>query len=323
MRKRDPYSVLGLSRTASDEDIKKAYRRLARRYHPDLNRGSTDGEAKFKEVAEAYETLGDKNRRRQYDQFGHQAHDGGPFGFSSGVRRDAERGGGFGFNFGKYSGGTGEQFFRGATSGQKAFEDIVSEILWGQSQRRTSRPTAQRGSDLRYTLVVQFAQAYRGVVVEVRVLDRTINVRIPGGVDTGSQVRVPGQGAPGLRGGPPGDLFLDIEVSPDPNFRREGTNIHLMVPITIGEAALGARVEIPCPEGALILKIPSGTQSGTVFRFRGKGFPSLKAGARGDFFSTAQIVVPEHLDPVSRDLLAEIERRNPLNPRAGLWSGSR
>lgn len=328
MKKRDPYTVLGVSRSASDEEIKKAYRKLARRFHPDLNRGSLAGETKFKEVVEAYEIIGDKTRRRSYDLYGHESDAGAPFGFGFGGRQggDTRRNSGdfgFDFNFRRHSAGAGDQFFRGATPGQTPFEDVLSEILWGQSRRRTTRPTAQRGTDLQYRLSVEFLQAYHGVLVEVRVLDRTINVRIPAGVDTGSRVRVPGQGAPGLRGGPPGDLFLDIEIPPHPYFRREGTNIYLTVPLTIGEAVLGAKVEIPTPEGALMLKIPSGTQSGTVFRFKGKGFPSLKNEVQGDFFATANIVVPEHLDSVSQDLLAEIERRNPLNPRAALWGSNR
>jgi DnaJ-class molecular chaperone len=169
-------------------------------------------------------------------------------------------------------------------------------------------------------LTVSFDQAYHGISVEVRVLDRTINVRIPAGVDTGSRVRVPGQGAPGLRGGSAGDLYLDIQVQSHPHFRREGIDIHLAVPLTLGEAILGSRVEIPGPTGKMILKVPVGTQSGAVFRFKGKGFPSLKDERRGDFFATTSIVMPENLDPVSRDLVAEIERRNPANPRAAFWT---
>jgi curved DNA-binding protein len=321
MTKRDPYSVLGVSRSATEDEIKKAYRRLARRYHPDLNGSSSVSEAKFREVSEAYEILGDKTRRHDYDLSGYQS----PAYGSSGMRSSSRAGDFSGFSYGsrRYGGGSGDQFFQDFGSGQKPFEDILSEILWGQSRRRTARPTAQRGSDLAHRLVVLFEQAYHGVVVEVRVIERIINVRIPPGVDSGSRVRVPGQGAPGLHGGPPGDLFLDVEVTAHPHFRRAKNDIHLLVPLTIGEAILGARIEIPSPAGSMALKVPAGTQSGTVFRFKNKGFPSLKEEARGDFFATAQIVVPEHLDPVSRDLLAEIERRNPRNPRAGLWATNR
>jgi curved DNA-binding protein len=321
MTKRDPYSVLGVSRSASEDEIKTAYRKLARRFHPDLNGSSSVSEAKFREVSEAYEILGDKTRRHDYDLSGYQSHAYGSSGMRPGSRSSDFSG--FGFNSRRYAGGSGENFFRDFGSGQKPFEDILSEILWGQSRRRTARSTAQRGSDLAHRLVVLFEQAYHGVVIEVHVIERVINVRIPPGVDTGSRVRVPGQGAPGLHGGAPGDLFLDVEVTAHPHFRRAKNDIYLLVPLTIGEAILGARIEIPGPSGPMVLKVPTGTQSGTVFRFKDKGFPSLKDEARGDFFATAQVVVPERLDPVSRDLVAEIERRNPRNPRAGLWATNR
>jgi DnaJ-class molecular chaperone len=136
-------------------------------------------------------------------------------------------------------------------------------------------------------------------------------------VDNGSRVRVQRQGAPGLRGGAPGDLYLNIKVKPHEYFRREGSDIHLTVPITFGEAVLGGTVEIPGPDGRLALRIPPGTQSGTRFRFKGKGFPSLRDSSRGDFYVTVHIAVPEHIDSVSQELVVELERRNPFNPRRG------
>lgn len=326
MKKRNPYDVLGVSRTASPEEIKKAFRRLARRYHPDLNAGNVGAEAKFKEVNEAYEILGDQSQRRKFDLYGHDdAQDVfGGFDYARNRSRSTsyERSG-FSFNFGQYGRQPGRDFFRDGSSGQSGFEDILFDILWGQGRTKTRRPYAQKGSDLEYRLVVEFEHSYHGVTVEVRVLDRVMSVRIPGGVETGSKVRLPGQGAPGLRGGPPGDLYLNVEVNPHTYFDRQGNDLHLEVPLTVGEAILGAHVEIPSLSGLLVLKVPAGTQSGTVFRMRGKGFPTLKNESRGDFVATARIIIPEFTDPVSRDLLAEIERRNPMNPRAALWRKGR
>lgn len=322
MKKPNPYDVLGVSRIASADEIKRAYRRLARRYHPDLNAGNAAAEAKFKELSEAYEIVGDQARRRKFDLYGH---DDGPDvfqGFDYARNRTRNTGyerTGFGFGFGQYGRPSSSDYFRDGSSGQSPFEDILFDILWGQGRNRTRRPYGQKGSDLEYRLAVEFEHSYHGVTVEVRVLDKVMSVRIPGGVETGSKVRVPGQGAPGLRGGSAGDLYLNIEVHPHAYFQRQGKDLHLEVPLTIGEAILGAHVEIPSLSGLLVLKVPAGTQSGTVFRLRGKGFPSLKNELRGDFVVTARILIPEYTDPVSRELLAEIERRNPMNPRATLW----
>ncbi len=311
MSKRDPYQVLGVSRSASDEEIKRAYRKLARRHHPDLNNNSKASEARFKELAEAYELLADSEKRRRYDMFGYEGLDAtaGSYGSARGPFGQAGYGrSGFGFDFGSFRG----------SSKHGIFDDIFSEFFRADADQRNRKRRAARGDDLEYELAIDFDQAYRGASAVVRILERKINVHIPAGVDSGSRIRVPGQGAPGRHGGPPGDLFLDIMVAPHPYFRREGDHVFLAVPITIGEAILGTKVEIPGPDGRLILKIPPGTQSGTNFRFKGKGFPSLRGGGRGDLYVTAQVVLPSRVDSVSRDLLAEFERRNPINPRQGL-----
>ncbi len=316
--------MLGVSRTASNEEIKKAYRRLARRYHPDLNADNARAESKFKELSEAYEILGDQSRRRNFDLYGHEDLHSVFNGFQSSKNQGyGQESSGFGYGFRRYGRKSEQDFFHNTSSGQSGFEDILFDILWGQSRGKSRRPVAERGSDLEYRLAVEFEQAYHGVTIEVRVLDRTISVRIPGGVETGSRVRVPGQGAPGLRGGAAGDLYLNVEVSPHTFFRRQGKDVLLDVPLTLGEAILGARVEIPFLSGSVVLKVRAGTQSGTVFRFKTKGFPSLKNESRGDFLVTARIQIPEFLDPVSKGLLAEIERRNPMNPRAALWHRDR
>jgi DnaJ-class molecular chaperone len=307
MAKRDPYRVLGVSRTASEEEIKSAYRRLARVHHPDMNKNSKSSESRFREISEAYEILSDKERRRAYDRFGHEGVDGFQ-GFRSENPFARAGFGGRDFNF---------RFGGSGSSGHRVFDDYFAD-LFGTAGARDTKRSASKGDDLEYDLTVTFDQAYHGVSATVRVLERRIDVRIPPGVDTGSVVRVPGQGAPGRRGGAPGDLYLNITVLPHKVFRREGNDIHLTLPISVAEAILGARVEIPGPEGRLALKIPAGTQAGTVFRFRGKGFPALKDDGRGDLYVTAQIVIPSRVNPASESLVAEFDRLNPMNPREGL-----
>jgi curved DNA-binding protein len=311
MRKRDPYSVLGVGKSASEEEIKRAYRKLARLYHPDMNGDSKTAEAKFKELSEAYEILADREKRRTYDTFGHDGLDG-QFRDFSGTRYSSSPGqkrNTYHFDFNNFS-RSGDYGF---------FDDVFSDFFKSDGNRRTRKSGSARGTDLEYRLTVDFFQAFHGVSAIVSVMDRKINVHVPAGVDSGSRIRVPGQGASGLRGGPPGDLFLDVTVTPHPFFRREADDIFTTLPITISEAVLGAKIEVPAPDGRLVLKIPQGTQSGTNFRFKGKGFPSIRERERGDFYVVAQIIIPSHIDPVSRELLAEFERRNPSNPRRGIW----
>jgi DnaJ-class molecular chaperone len=311
MAKPDPYTVLGVSRGAGEEDIKRAFRKLARQYHPDVNK-SRGAETRFKEISEAYEILGDPEKRRRYDMFGHEGVHSDFSGFGSSSARDPFEGmrfgnSGFSFNYGNFTG----------ASGSGVFDDLFSEFLGGRSGRTRRRPTQMRGQDVEYDLTIDFEQAYWGVTAEVRVLDKRIEVHVPPGVDTGSRVRVSGQGAPGLHGGPPGDLYLNVRVTPHEYFRREGADIHLTVPVTFGEAVLGGTVEVPGPDGRLALRIPPGTSSGTSFRFRGKGFPHLKDKTRGNFYVTVHVAVPENIDSESRRLVTEFERRNPFNPRKG------
>ncbi len=244
------------------------------------------------------------------DLFGHEGLAGSFQDFNGasygrpGFKRD-----GFGYNFNSFSG----------NANHGVFDDLFSDFFKSDNGRRSRKFSPSRGSDLEYELTVDFHQSFHGVSAIVTILDRKINVHVPAGVDSGSKIRVPGQGAAGLRGGPPGDLYLNVLVTHHPFFRREGDNVTSALPITISEAILGARIEIPSPDGRLLLKIPQGTQTGTVFRFRDKGFPSLKNGVRGDFYVTAQVMIPEGIDQVSKELLVEFERRNPTNPRRSLW----
>ena len=326
MRKPDPYNVLGVDRSASEQDVKKAYRRLARRHHPDVNKSSKDAETKFKEIQEAYEILSDSEKRRNYDAFGHAGVNGSFNNFSSPGGAGpffGQRFGRSGVNFGSFYGNPQSGQFQHGFSSSSTLEDMISELFRGASGRRVRKPGPEAGNDLEHNLSIGFEQAYTGSWISISVMNRNIDVHIPPGVDTGSKIRVSGHGTRGVRGGPSGNLILNINVKPHPFLRREGLHIHVTVPISIGEAILGAEVEIPGPEGNLFLKIPPGTQSGTVFRFKGKGFSSLKNGERGNLYATAHIQVPDKLDPTSRELVNELERRNPINPRKRLWGNNR
>ncbi len=326
MRKPDPYTVLGIDRSASERDVKKAYRRLARRHHPDLNKSSKEAETKFKEIQEAYEILSDSEKRHNYDSFGHAGVSGNFNNFGSagaGGPFFGTRFGRSGVNFGSFYGNQQSGPFGHGYSSSSTFEDMISELFRGAPSRRDRKSRPEPGNDLQHSLSVEFEQAYSGTWISISVMNRNIDVHIPPGVDTGSKIRVSGHGARGLRGGPSGNLILNINVKPHPFLRREGLHIHVTVPISIGEAMLGAEVEIPGPSGNLLLKIPSGTQSGTVFRFKEKGFSSLKNGEKGNLYATAQIQVPDKLDATSRELVNELERRNPITPRKRLWGSDR
>jgi len=325
MRKPDPYNVLGIGRSASEQDVKKAYRRLARRHHPDLNKSSKEAETKFKEIQEAYEILSNSEKRRNYDAFGHAGVDGNFNNFgSSGAAGSffGTRFGRSGVNFGSFYANPQSGQFQHGFSSSSTLEDMISELFRGASGRRARKPGPEAGNDVQYNLSIEFEHAYSGSWISISVMNRNIDVHIPPGVDTGSKIRVSGQGTRGFRGGPSGNLILNINVKPHPFLRREGLHIHVTAPISIGEAILGAEVEIPGPDGNLFLKIPSGTQSGTVFRFKGKGFSSLKNGERGNLYATAHIQVPDKLDPTSRELVNELERRNPINPRKRFWGNN-
>jgi len=309
MLKSDPYKILGVRRDASEAEIKRAYRRLARQHHPDLNNNSKASEQRFKEICEAYEVLSDSDKRRRFDMYGYEDDrwgqpETGPYG-AGGVfgRRAYPYGRAYGFD---------------QAAGGGIFDDFFSQFTRAQSSRRERYFGPARGRDYEYNLTVDFGQAYQGVHAFVRIKDRKIDVKIPAGVDTGSRIRVSGQGAPGIRGGAPGDLYLEITVTGHDLFKREGKNIYFPVGITLVEAVLGGPIEIPGPDGRLVLKIPPGTQPGTVFRFKEKGFPSLTDPVRGDFLVTVNIVVPRVADEYSRKILEEFERKNPVYPRRGL-----
>ena len=303
----DYYEVLGARRNASQPEIKKIYRRLARKYHPDVNPGDPSAEERFKQIQEAYKVLSDPEKRKIYDRPGYYP-DG----------QQAAAGNGFhgfgfaGFNEGDFSGGRGQHTVR----------DIFSDLFGrGHTGAGSARPT--RGQDLEYSVEIPFLDAIRGTQTRIRVSRgegltqkvESFRVKIPAGVKTGSRIRVPGKGDAAEFGGPPGDLFLLVRVQRHPFFSRRRNNVLCKVPITIDEAVLGAEIEVPTVEGKARLKIPSGTQNGQKFRLRGRGAPSAKGGGRGDQLVEVQVVLPTVKDERSKEILREFAQLNPQNLR--------
>ncbi|MFQ6372214.1 molecular chaperone DnaJ [Shewanella sp. YIC-542] len=349
MSKRDYYEVLGIARDASERDIKKAYKRLAMKYHPDRNPGDKEAEAKFKEVKEAYEILTDDNKRAAYDQFGH-----------AGV--DPSRGGAGGF------GGGGADF-------NDIFGDVFGDIFGGGRRGGGHRQPA-RGADLRYNLELSLEEAVRGVNRELRIptlttcdqcngsgakkgtsattcgtchgsgqvqmrqgffavqqtcptchgrgkiikdpcskchgdgrveKSKTLSVKIPAGVDTGDRIRLAGEGEAGEFGAPAGDLYVQVTVREHPIFVRDGNNLYCEVPISFAKAALGGEVDVPTLEGRVSLKIPAETQTGRMFRLRGKGVKSVRSHAVGDLLCKVVMETPVNLSERQKELLREFE----------------
>jgi molecular chaperone DnaJ len=354
--KRDYYEVLGVDKNASDADIKKAYRKLAKQYHPDVNPGDKEAEARFKEINEAYEVLSDPKKRSQYDHFGHAGFDsnGGFSGF-----------GGFG-DFSNFDfGGIGD-----------IFETFFGGTGFGRTGR--SRNAPQKGSDLKYSMEISFEEAAFGVKKEIlvnrmekcsncsgsgarpgtspstcthcngtgqvqikqstpfgqfvniktcdvcrgegkvvtnpcpscngkgKVRRKTrIEVNIPAGIDDGQTISLRGEGEPGFRGGPTGDLYITVRVKPHPIFTRQGNDVICDMPITFVQAALGSELEVPTLDGKVKYTIPEGTQTGTIFRLRGKGIPYIRGGGRGDQYVKVNVEVPKKLDEKQKALLRE------------------
>jgi molecular chaperone DnaJ len=365
MSKRDYYDVLGVARDASADDIKKAYRRLAMKYHPDRNQGEPENEAKFKEAKEAYEILSEQDKRAAYDQFGHD-----------GLKAAAGAGGGF--------------------SGAEAFSDIFGDVfgdIFGGARRGGGRNQVFRGADLRFELELTLEQAVAGDTVNIdiptqlecerctgsgaepgskpvscgqcggtgqiraqqgffsiqqtcracqgtgKLIDkpcrdcsgrgrvrklRTLAVKVPAGVDNGDRIRLAQEGEAGRNGGPPGDLYVDVSVKQHPIFDREGMNLACEIPISLATAALGGSVEVPTLDGQLVLKVPAETQSGKVFRLRGKGVRSVRSSGTGDLLVRVQVETPVKLTEEQKELLGKFDALvtaggEKHNPRARSW----
>jgi molecular chaperone DnaJ len=348
MAKRDFYEVLGLAKDASDEDIKKAYRKLAMKYHPDRNPDSKAAEEKFKEAKEAYEMLSDPQKRDAYDRYGH-----------AGVDPNMGAGG--------FSGGFAD-----------TFGDIFGDIFGGGGGGRgRGGPQVYRGADLRYNLEISLEQAANGFDTTIRVpswdncetchgsgakpgtspttcptcaghgqvrmqqgffsiqqtcpkchgsgkvipdpcptcsgagrikRNKTLEVKIPAGIDDGMRIRSSGNGEPGMNGGPPGDLYVEIHIKPHPVFQREGDDLHCEMPISYATAALGGEIEVPTLGGKVSFTVPEGTQSGKVFRLRGKGVKGVRSGLAGDLFCHVVVETPVRLTDKQKELLREFDR---------------
>jgi len=300
---RDYYEVLGVPKTASEDEIKKSYRKLARQYHPDRNPGDKQAETRFKEVQDAYDILSDKKKREQYDRFGFVGPGEGPGGFPGGTT----------FHWGGGPGG-------GAQVDPAQFEEILRQFgglggfggfgaAGGRRTRGARRPAAPAPQEA-HEVTIPFDTAARGGSLSLDVGGRQIDVRIPPGVSDGQTMRLAGQGPDGE------DLFIKLRVGPHPYFKREGNDVILEVPLTVSEAALGTTVEVPTPDGTRLgVKVPPGTSSGARLRLRGRGIKG------GDQYIEIKVVVPPAKDERSRQLMEEFARLHPLNPRAGLpWS---
>jgi molecular chaperone DnaJ len=365
---RDFYEVLGVKKTAGQDEIKKAYRKLARQYHPDANPNDPKAEEKFKEVSSAYEVLSDPDKRKHYDE-------GPPF-FGQGARPGGAGGGGFrGYQGGQPMGGDWADLFGNLFGGGGGFT--------GGSRRQRA---AERGEDVSVAVRLSFDDALKGVTTKIsvpqtvecgtcrgsgaapgtapvtcpqcqgrgivaqsqgffalsqpcsrcggagtvvehpcsecsgtgqtRVLKK-FTVPLPAGVKDGTKIRLKGKGEPGRRGGPPGDLYVIAQVDESPLFERRGSDLVLEVPITMTEAALGATVRVPTPEGSVGLKIPAGTQNGKLLKLKGKGAPRLGASGKGDLLARIRVLVPEGLDGREKDMLKKFAESRSEDPRAG------
>lgn len=306
MKYKDYYATLGLNRDASPEEIKRAYRKLARKYHPDVSTES-DAEDRFKDLGEAYEVLKDPEKRAAYDNLGSNWRAGQDFTPPPGWE-------------------PGSQFNSGFSGDPFNFSDFF-EQLFGQTGGRGhgfrgGRSFSSRGQDERVRVSVPLEDAYRGAERSLRLegagrnkRSRTLKVKIPAGVTNGQRIRLSGQGASGVNGGGSGDLFLEVEIEPHATYRVEGKDIHLDLPVTPWEAALGAKVKAPTPGGAVDLKVPADSQSGKRLRLRGRG---LGQAQKGDLIVHLQIVTPSADTPEAKALYRKMENELGFNPRSRL-----
>ena len=333
MEYKDYYETLKVKKDASQEDIQKAYRKLARKFHPDVNK-SPDSERKFKEIGEAYEVLRDPDKRKKYDQYGaawKQAQQtgagGGPpgwQGFDFGGMGGAGGGpGGFDFRFEDMGGAGGEGF------------SSFFEMLFGSAGARAranpfggagagARPgsTLRQGNDAEATISLSLEDAIRGGAHQLSFVDptngerQTVSVRIPAGVRGGQRIRLAGRGLKGGEGGEPGDLYLRVEVEPDPRFRVEGSDLYTPLPVAAWEAALGAEAEVETPEGSVRVKVPAGSSCGRKIRLRGRGLPQQGAQReRGDLYAEIKVMVPSQLSDRERELFEQLRDASTFRAR--------
>jgi len=323
---KDYYQILGVPRTASDAEIKKAYRRLAKQYHPDVNKGSKEAEDRFKDISESYNVLSDPKQRKQYDMFG-QAGPGfdpsqagwsgaGPDGvhytYSTNSGDFNDLGDIFGDLFGMGGFKRGGRAGAGRGQGRPRPQWTAEDMGYGAAM-------PMDGSDATATVEVDFMDAIQGLQKTISMQRsgkmETLQVKIPAGVDNGSRVRIAGKGNPGQNGGKDGDLYLLIQVKPHHQFWREGADIYVDVPVTIYTASLGGSIEVPTISGSAKMKIPAGTHSGQRFRLPGKGAPVLGKKGSGDQYAIVQIAPPTHLDDQVKTTLEQLSKDHPYTPK--------
>jgi len=319
---RDLYDILGVPRTATADEVKSAYRKLAKKYHPDRNPGDKAAEEKFKEVSAAADVLTDSKRRALYDEFGADSLRSGFDPAKAEQYRQWKRHGapqgGMPFDLGDFERVNVGDF--GAFDFGSIFEDLFGGAAGrpgGVHVRGARRYGPIAGSGAEAELEVNLAEAVRGGERDLRIGGKTLRVRIPAGVTDGSSIRLGGQGSQGANGGPAGDLYLRVRLREHPILRRDGHDLSMDLPVTVPEAALGAEVTIPTFEGPVRLRVPAGAQSGTQLRLRGKGLPDLKGGARGDLYAVVKIVLPE-ADERLEDAVKPLRDLYKGDPRAGL-----
>lgn len=318
---RDPYDVLGVPKSASPADIKKAYRQLAKKYHPDRNQDDVKAKERFAEINSAYEIVGDEKKKAQFDR-GEIGPDGkprgfegfgagaGPGGFSRGWRQAGGGPGGeqhFDFNFGGGGGQGGAGFDAG---------DFFSDLFSGRRGGRSAGPSPARGEDVVATATVPLETIAKGGATRVILPSgRTLEVKVPAGIEDGKQIRLRGQGQPGGRGGEPGDALVTVKVAPHPYFKIDGRDLRLDLPVTVYEAALGAKVATPTLDGKVELAVPAGSNGGRMLRLRGKGLPAADGKAAGDLYVTLKVMLPETPDAGFEAALREMSEKHPYDPR--------
>lgn len=302
MEYKDYYKTLGVDRNAEEKEIKKAYRKLARQYHPDVNPGDKAAEEHFKDINEAYEVLSDPEKRRKYDQLGSswqqwQRTGRDPGGFDWSQWSSAAQPAGVRVEY-RDLGDLGDLF------GGRDFSDFFQSIFGGMGAPQ-SRP--RRGQDYTQPVEITLEEAFQGTARMIQKDGRRLEVKIPPGVRTGSKVRVAGEGSPGLAGGAGGDLYLEVNVLPHSIFEREGDDLHCEVPVSVYTAVLGGEIKVPTLSGDVMLNIPPETQSGRTFRLRGKGMPNLRnPKKRGDLYARLMIQIPPKLSQRERELFREL-----------------
>ncbi|HZB93543.1 MAG TPA: DnaJ C-terminal domain-containing protein [Stellaceae bacterium] len=306
MAARDPYEVLGVNKEATEDQIRTAYRKLAKKHHPDLNPGNKEAEARFKEIAGAYDLLSDKDKRARFDRGEIDA---------SGAERPEHA---YSRYRGFAEGAPGERYEFHAAEGiaPEDMDDLFA--VFGRGRPGGGRPIRMRGADLHFALTVDFLTAINGARQRLQLApDRSLEVTIPAGVRDGQVLRLKGQGQPGLNEGPPGDALIEIRIAPHPFYRREGDDIHLDLPVTLAEAMLGGKVTVPTPSGSVSMTIPAQSNSGKVLRLRGKGAPRPD-GSQGDAYVTLRVMLPEGGDEALAAFLRDWAPKHPYDPRRGM-----